>query len=115
MRVKGCSVAVVSSSSASYSSAEVCRLAGVSYRRLDYWARLGLVAPSVCECAGSGTRRRWSPADVLRVKRVAVAARLTHCRLVDALDMLAELEAELAGLAVLEAELATLTVVEHVA
>ena len=39
--------------------------AGVSYRQLDYWARTELVQPTECVAAGSGSRRLYSPSDVL--------------------------------------------------
>ena len=54
------------------SSSDVCRQAGVTYRQLDGWTRRGLVAPSIREAAGSGTARRWAPADVDRVAALAV-------------------------------------------
>ena len=31
-----------------------CAAAGISYRQLDYWARTGLVEPSIRPAAGSG-------------------------------------------------------------
>ena len=47
---------------------QVCALAGISYRQLDYWARTGLLRPSLAEAKGSGTKRRYSYRDVLEVK-----------------------------------------------
>lgn len=49
-------------------SDDVCRMAGVTYRQLDYWDRIGLIGPSVANCFGTGTYRRWSDEDVLRVR-----------------------------------------------
>ncbi len=46
----------------------VCRLAGVTYRQLDYWARTGLVTPSITPARGSGTKRTYSYGDLLEVK-----------------------------------------------
>lgn len=43
---------------------QVCRLAGITYRQLDYWARRGIVVPSIAEANGSGTWRLYSTADV---------------------------------------------------
>lgn len=43
-------------------SPQVARFAGVSYRRLDYWTRIGLLAPAQA-AAGSGTKRRWAPRE----------------------------------------------------
>lgn len=49
--------------SAWYSSTQACKRAGVSYRQLDYWSRIGAAVPSV-GAMGSGTQRRWSAADI---------------------------------------------------
>lgn len=59
---------------------DVCEMAGVTYRQIDYWCRLGLVAPSVQEAKGSGTFRHFVPEDVLAVRlaRVLVANHLDH-------------------------------------
>lgn len=45
-----------------------CAAAGVTYRQLDYWARTGLVEPSVRGASGSGTQRLYSFRDVLLLK-----------------------------------------------
>ena len=47
---------------------QVCTIVGISYRQLDYWARTGLVRPSVADAKGSGTQRRYSYRDLLRLK-----------------------------------------------
>jgi DNA-binding transcriptional MerR regulator len=47
-----------------------CRAAGVTYRQLDYWARTGLVEPSVRPATGSGTQRLYSFRDILVLKVV---------------------------------------------
>lgn len=77
-----------------YSSAEVCQLAGVTYRQLDYWTRCGLVEPFV-QATGSGSRRRWSQVELLRVRRVRLASLLSSGTLSDALDRLDDIENEL--------------------
>jgi DNA-binding transcriptional MerR regulator len=46
----------------------VCRLTGVTYRQLDYWARTDLVTPSITPAQGSGSKRAYSYSDVLEVK-----------------------------------------------
>jgi DNA-binding transcriptional MerR regulator len=51
-----------------YSGPRVCRLTGVTYRQLDYWARTGLVTPSITPATGSGSKRSYSYGDVLEVK-----------------------------------------------
>ena len=53
-----------------FSGATVCRLTGVTYRQLDYWARTDLVTPSVASATGSGSKRRYSYRDILEVKVV---------------------------------------------
>lgn len=45
-----------------------CAAAGITYRQLDYWARTGLVAPSVRPATGSGTQRLYGFRDVLLLK-----------------------------------------------
>ena len=41
---------------------------GITYRQLDYWARTGLLVPSIAAAKGSGTKRRYSYHDVLELK-----------------------------------------------
>jgi len=52
----------------SFSGPMVCRLTGVTYRQLDYWARTGLVTPSITPAMGSGSKRKYAYLDVLEVK-----------------------------------------------
>ncbi|MDR2253610.1 MAG: MerR family transcriptional regulator [Bifidobacteriaceae bacterium] len=47
-----------------------CRAAGITYRQLDYWARTGLVEPSVRPATGSGTQRLYNFRDILVLKIV---------------------------------------------
>lgn len=51
-----------------WSGPQVCSLVGITYRQLDYWARTGLLRPSVAEARGSGSKRRYSYRDVLELK-----------------------------------------------
>jgi DNA-binding transcriptional MerR regulator len=51
-----------------YSGPQVCRLVGITYRQLDYWARTGLLTPSLATAKGSGSKRRYDYTDVLEVK-----------------------------------------------
>jgi DNA-binding transcriptional MerR regulator len=46
----------------------VCRLVGISYRQLDYWARTGLVTPSVRAADGSGSHRLYSFGDLVELR-----------------------------------------------
>src|SRR5260370_678364 len=47
-----------------------CSAAGITYRQLDYWARTGLVEPSVRPAAGSGSQRLYGFRDILVLKVV---------------------------------------------
>jgi len=53
-----------------YRGATACAAAGISYRQLDYWARTGLVEPSVRSATGSGTSRLYGFRDILVLKIV---------------------------------------------
>jgi DNA-binding transcriptional MerR regulator len=45
-----------------------CSAAGITYRQLDYWARTGLVEPSVRTAHGSGSQRLYGFRDILVLK-----------------------------------------------
>jgi len=47
---------------------QVCSVVGITYRQLDYWARTGLLRPSIVDASGSGSQRRYSYRDVLELK-----------------------------------------------
>ena len=51
-----------------YRGPTACHAAGITYRQLDYWARTGLVEPSVRGATGSGTSRLYSFRDILILK-----------------------------------------------
>jgi DNA-binding transcriptional MerR regulator len=51
-----------------YRVPEVCRVVGISYRQLDYWARTELVTPSIREAGGSGTQRLYSFQDLVQLR-----------------------------------------------
>jgi len=53
-----------------YRGATACTAAGISYRQLDYWARTGLVEPTVREASGSGSQRLYGFRDILVLKIV---------------------------------------------
>ncbi len=55
---------------AGYRGPIACKVAGITYRQLDYWARTGLVEPSVRSATGSGTQRLYSFRDILVLKVV---------------------------------------------
>ena len=47
---------------------QVCKIVGITYRQLDYWARTDLIRPSIADARGSGTQRRYSYRDLLELK-----------------------------------------------
>jgi DNA-binding transcriptional MerR regulator len=53
-----------------YRGPVACQVAGITYRQLDYWARTGLVVPSVRDASGSGTQRLYSFRDIVVLKVV---------------------------------------------
>src|SRR3954466_6148507 len=73
-----------------YRVPEVCRVVGISYRQLDYWARTGLVTPSVREAGGSGTQRLYSFRDLvlLKVIKRLLAAGVSLHRIREAIEFL---------------------------
>lgn len=59
-----------SDGSVGYRGVTACHAVGISYRQLDYWARTGLVVPSVRDASGSGTQRLYSFRDLVVLKVV---------------------------------------------
>jgi DNA-binding transcriptional MerR regulator len=57
----------------SFSTAEAARLSGLTPRQLDHWARQAFLCPSVQKASGYGSCRRYSFADIVKLR---VAARL---------------------------------------
>ncbi|EPH14389.1 MULTISPECIES: MerR family transcriptional regulator [Dermabacter] len=53
-----------------YRGPAACKAAGITYRQLDYWARTGLVEPSVRSATGSGSQRLYGFRDILVLKVV---------------------------------------------
>src|SRR6478672_6209125 len=51
-----------------YRGPTACNAAGITYRQLDYWARTGLVEPTVRGATGSGSQRLYSFRDILILK-----------------------------------------------
>jgi DNA-binding transcriptional MerR regulator/predicted RNase H-like HicB family nuclease len=53
-------------------SAEFARkLAGISYRQLDYWDKTGLLRPSIRQARGKGSRRVYSFGDLVELRVIA--------------------------------------------
>jgi DNA-binding transcriptional MerR regulator len=53
-----------------YRGPTACAAAGITYRQLDYWARTGLVEPSIRPASGSGSQRLYGFRDILVLKVV---------------------------------------------
>ena len=51
-----------------YRGPQVCSIVGITYRQLDYWARTGLLHPSITKARGSGSQRRYSYSDLVQLK-----------------------------------------------
>jgi DNA-binding transcriptional MerR regulator len=62
--------ALFDSSELGYRGPTACAAAGITYRQLDYWARTGLVEPSVRAAHGSGSQRLYGFRDILVLKVV---------------------------------------------
>ncbi|GAA4228444.1 MerR family transcriptional regulator [Streptosporangium album] len=53
-----------------YRGPTACAAADITYRQLDYWARTGLVEPTVRAAHGSGSQRLYGFRDILVLKVV---------------------------------------------
>lgn len=75
-----------------YRAPQVCKIVGITYRQLDYWARTDLLQPSVAAAAGSGSQRRYSFGDVvqLRVVKRLLDAGMSLKKIRQAMDILSE-------------------------
>lgn len=49
---------------------QVCKLVGITYRQLDYWARTDLAAPTLQPAQGSGTQRLYTFEDIVQLKLI---------------------------------------------
>ena len=54
--------------SQTYNTNEVAHMSGFSVRQIAYWAKQGIIVPSVQKAHGSGTRRRYSFDDLLQLR-----------------------------------------------
>src|ERR671936_1763904 len=82
-----------------YRVPDVCRIVGISYRQLDYWARTELVTPSIRDASGSGTQRLYSFQDLvtLRVIKNLLDTGVSLQRVRRAVDHLQSMDRPLAG------------------
>ena len=50
-----------------FTTTEVVRITGFSMRQLDYWARQGIVVPSIQQSHGPGSRRLYAIDDLVQL------------------------------------------------
>jgi DNA-binding transcriptional MerR regulator len=51
-----------------FSAPQACKLAGITYRQIDYWDRSKLLSPTLRPAGGSGRPRRYSYRDLVALK-----------------------------------------------
>lgn len=51
-----------------YNAKTACKLAGITYRQLDYWDKTHFIKPSVSEAEGYGSVRLYSFTDLVQLK-----------------------------------------------
>jgi len=87
-----------------YRGPVACSAAGITYRQLDYWARTGLVTPSVRDASGSGSQRLYGFRDILilRIVKRLIDTGVSLANIRAAVDHLAERSGDdLAGLTIM--------------
>ena len=98
-----------------YRGTVASKVAGITYRQLDYWARKQIVEPSITPSHGSGSRRLYSFKDVVIL---AVSKKLSF-RKIPMLQLLAKYRASFYSAAhkfeLLTGALVTKMPVEHAA
>ncbi len=75
-----------------YRAPQVCKLVGITYRQLDYWARTSLLTPSIQAAQGSGSQRLYSFTDVVQLKVIKslLDAGMSLKKIRQAMEILAE-------------------------
>lgn len=53
-----------------YPAKRAAEIVGITYRQLDYWARTGLIEPSMTKAEGSGSRRQYSYKNLLELRAI---------------------------------------------
>lgn len=81
---------------------QVCKIVGISYRQLDYWARTKLVEPSLRPAQGSGSQRLYSFADLVDLKLIKnlLGAGVSLQRVRDAIAYLHAIGHDLTGVTI---------------
>ena len=75
-----------------YRAPQVCKIVGITYRQLDYWARTDLLRPSLQSASGSGSQRLYAFGDIvqLRVIKRLLDAGMSLKKIRQAMDILRE-------------------------
>ncbi len=75
-----------------YRAPKVCKLVGITYRQLDYWARTDLLTPSIQTAHGSGSQRLYSFTDIVQLKVIKslLDAGMSLKKIRQAMEILAE-------------------------
>jgi DNA-binding transcriptional MerR regulator len=78
---------------------EVCKIVGITYRQLDYWARTELLVPSIRDATGSGSQRLYSFEDLvaLRVIKNLLDTGVSLQRVRKAVEFLQEMDRPVSG------------------
>lgn len=78
---------------------QVCKIVGISYRQLDYWARTELATPSIQSAQGSGSQRLYSFEDLVELKLIKklLDAGVSLHRVRGAIEYLRGLSQDLSG------------------
>ncbi len=78
---------------------QVCKIVGITYRQLDYWARTGLATPSVQAAQGSGSQRLYSFEDLVELKLIKnlLDTGVSLQKVRQAIDNLRELDQDITG------------------
>lgn len=87
-----------------YRGPVACSAAGITYRQLDYWARTGLVTPTIRDASGSGSQRLYGFRDILilRIVKRLIDTGVSLPNIRAAVDHLADRSGEdLAGLTIM--------------
>jgi DNA-binding transcriptional MerR regulator len=71
-----------------YTTVQICEMTGATYRQIDFWVRRNLIPGLAQQATGSGSRRRFTEANVERVRLLLRASRLSTASLEQALELL---------------------------
>ena len=71
---------------------QVCRITGVTYRQLDYWARTGILEPLI-PARGSGSQRLYAEWQLLAAKVVDAVSNSGYSRVHSARNVVPAIQA----------------------